>query len=79
MKHVCHPLNEKHESCLVELYRMYSRFLVRLQRFTLSQISNPRLAYDKQAVGINKLNGILPSMCKEAGLILGLRVVIAFA
>ena len=23
VKHVCHPLNEKDESCLVELYRMY--------------------------------------------------------
>ena len=29
--------------------------------------NSKRLAYDKQAVGINKLNGILPSMCKEAG------------
>ena len=25
------------------------------------------LAYDKQPVGINTLNAILPSMCKEAG------------
>ena len=29
--------------------------------------NSKRLAYDKQAVGINKLNGLLPSMCKEAG------------
>ena len=29
--------------------------------------NSKRLPYDKQAVGINKLNGILPSMCKEAG------------
>ena len=29
--------------------------------------NSERLAYDKQAVRINKLNGILPSMCKEAG------------
>ena len=29
--------------------------------------NSKRLAYDKQAVGINKLNGILPSVCKEAG------------
>ena len=29
--------------------------------------NSKRLAYDKQVVGINKLNGILPSMCKEAG------------
>jgi len=29
--------------------------------------NSKRFAYDKQAVGINKLNGILPSMWKEAG------------
>ena len=70
VKHVCHPLNEKHKSCLVELYRMY----IGLIQSTSSEITafyfkpnSERLAYDKQAVRINKLNGILPSMCKEAG------------
>ena len=29
--------------------------------------NSKRFADDKQAVGINKLNGILPSMCKEPG------------
>ena len=39
---------------------------MRLQHFTLKPNSK-RFAFEKQAVEINKLNGILPSMCKKAG------------
>ena len=70
VKHVCHPLIENDESCLVELYRMY----IGLVQSVSSEITafyfkpnSKRFAYDKQAVGINKLNGIPPSMSKEAG------------
>ena len=69
MKHVCHPLNEKHESCLVELFRMYIGLVESISSEITAFYFKPnskRLAYDKQVVGINKLNGILPSMCKEA-------------
>ena len=55
VKHVCHPLNEKHESCLVELYRMYSRFIVRLQRITLSQIPNVWFTINRQWESINSM------------------------
>ena len=70
VKHVCHPLNEKHESCLVELFRMYIGLVQSISSEITAFYFKPnskRLAYDKQVVGINKLNGILPSMCKEAG------------
>ena len=39
---------------------------MRLQRFTLKPNSK-RFAFNKQAVGINKLHGILPPMCKVTG------------
>ena len=70
VKHVCHPLNDKHESRLVELYRMYIGLVQSISSEVTAIYFKPnskRLAYDKQAVGINKLNAILPSMCKEAG------------
>ena len=70
VKHVCHPLNEKHESCLVELFRMYIGLVQSISSEITAFYFKPNskcLAYDKQVVGINKLNGILPSMCKEAG------------
>ena len=70
MKHVCHPLNEKDESCLVELYRMYIGLVLSVSSEITAFYLKPnskRFAYDKQAVGIYKLNGILTSMCKKAG------------
>ena len=70
VKHVCHPLNEKHESCLVELYRLYFGLVQSISSEITAFYFKPnskRLDYDKQAVGINKRNGILPSRCKEAG------------
>jgi len=70
VKHVCHPLNEKPESCLIELYRMYIGLVQSISSEVTALYFKPnskRLAYDKQAVGIKNLNGILSSMCKEAG------------
>ena len=70
VKHVCHSLNEKHECCLVELYLMYIGLVQSISREVTAFYSQPNsksLAYDKEPVGINTLNAILPSMCKEAG------------
>ena len=70
VKHVCHPLNEKHECCLAELYRMYIGLVQSIPSEVTAFCFKPnskRLAYDKQPVGIHTLNTILPSMYKEAG------------
>ena len=70
VKHVCHPLNEKYECCLVQLYHMYIGLVQSISREVTAFYFKPnskRLAYDKQPVGINKLNTMLLSMCKEAG------------
>ena len=69
MKHVCHPLHEKHESCLVELYKLYLGLVLSISIEVTAFYFKPnakRFVYDKQPVGINTLNAILPSMYEEA-------------
>ena len=81
MKHVCHPLNEKHKSCLVKLYQMYFG----LVQSTSSEITafyfkpnSKRLAYDKM---INRQWESINSMeyCRQCARkqVLSQRVVIA--
>lgn len=70
VKHICHDIGEKHEPCLLEIYRLY----IGLVEYRAKQIdafylrpSKTKLAFEKSAVGINTLNALLPNMCKEVG------------
>ena len=63
-KHVCHPLNGKHECCLGEIYSMYIGSVQACSNELTAFYFKPnfkRFCFDKQPVGITTLNNILPS------------------
>lgn len=71
IKHICHGIGEVHEPCILEFYQVY----IGLVQFKETKIdafyfrpSKSKLAFEKSVVGVNKLNEILPNMCKEAGI-----------
>ena len=70
VKHVCHSVEEKHEPCLVEIFRLYIG-LVETRAKEVSAFyfkpSKTKFSFDKVPVGINSLNKILPEMCEAAG------------
>ena len=69
VKHVCHSIEEKHEQCLVEIFRLYTGLVEthakEVTAFYLKP-SKTRFAFEKVPVGINSLNKILPEMCDAA-------------
>ena len=70
VKHVCHSIEEKHEPCLVEIFRLYVGLVeTHAKEVTAFYFKPPksRFAFDKAPVGINSLNKILPDMCDAAG------------
>ena len=70
-KHICHPLGERHERCLVEMYKLYVGLVQTIGKDCNAFYFRPsksKLRFEKAPVGINKLNDILPEMCKAAGL-----------
>ena len=63
VKHVCHPLNGKHECCLNEIYNMCTGLVQACSNEVTSFYFKPkskRFAFDKQPLGIKTLNNILP-------------------
>ena len=71
VKHICHPLGETHERCLVEMYKLYIGLVQTIGKDCNAFYFRPsksKLRFEKAPVGINKLNDILPEMCKAAGL-----------
>ena len=55
VKHVCHPLNRKHECCLHERYIMCTGFVQACSNEVTSFYTKPkskRFAFDKQPLGI---------------------------
>ena len=70
VKHVCHSIEEKHEPCLVEIFRLYVGLVETHAKEVTAFYFKPsktRFANDKAPVGINSLNKILPDMCDAAG------------
>ena len=70
VKHVCHSIEEKHEPCLVEIFRLYVGLVETHAKEVTAfyfEPSKTRFAFDKAPVGINSLNKILPDMCDAAG------------
>ena len=69
--HVCHEEGEKHERCLVELYKLHTS-LVKCEKPTVDVFyfrpNTKDFAYSKSPVGINTLSKILPDMCSSAGI-----------
>ena len=66
--HTCHRLGEEHEPCLVD------RLYIGLCEIKCEEIkafyfkpSQTKLAFERSPVDINTLNGILPWLCKDAG------------
>ena len=58
VKHVCHPVNGKHECCLDEIYNLYLGLVQACSNKVTAFYFKPnskRFAFDKQPVGINTL------------------------
>lgn len=71
VKHIFHPLGERHERCLVEMYKLYIGLVQTIgedRNAFYFRPSKSKLRFEKAPVGINRLNDILPEMCKAAGL-----------
>ena len=71
VKHICHPLGERHERCLAEMYKLYIGLVQTIGKDCNAFYFRPsksKLRFEKAPVGRNELNDILPEMCKAAGL-----------
>ena len=70
VRHVCHKDGEKHERCLVELYKEYIDFIkienCKVDAFYFRPLTKG-FGFAKSPVGVNTLSKILPDMCKAIG------------
>lgn len=70
--HYCHGDNEdEHKPCLVDMFKQYISLVRGLERIDEAFYFRPSKTdykFDNAPVGIHKLNSILPSLMKEAGL-----------
>ena len=65
VKHVCHSTEEKHEPCLVEIFRLYLGLVeTHANKVTAFYFkpSKTKVPFDKVPVGINSMNKILHEM-----------------
>ena len=71
VRHVCHEEGEKHERCLVEIYKCYME-LVKIEDPPMNAFyfrpKTKSLGFAKSPVGVNTLSKILPDMCKSVGI-----------
>ena len=71
VRHVCHEEGEKHERCLVEIYKYYIE-LVKIENPQMNAFyfrpKTKSLGFAKSPVGVNTLSKILPDMCKSVGI-----------
>jgi hypothetical protein len=68
-KHICHDMNGDHDPCILELYRLYIGLIQFKEKNAFYfRPRRTKFEFEKSVVGINTLNQILPSMCKEAGI-----------
>ena len=70
VKHVCHSTEEKHELCLMEIFRLYTGLVETHTKKVTAFYFKPlktKFVFNKVPVGINSLNKILPEMCEAAG------------
>lgn len=70
VKHVCHEVGQKHDPCLVDMYRLYIGLVEIFGKGMGAFYFKPnakKISFDKCPVGINSLNKILPDLCKAAG------------
>ena len=71
---MCHKSGEKHEHCLLSLYKLYFSKIDKLPEGIESFYFKPHrdksvFRYENSAVGMNTLNSILPEkLCVRAGL-----------
>ena len=74
VEHVCHKSGEKHEHCLLSLYKLYLSKVDKLAEGKESFHFKPHrdksvFRYEDSVVGMNTLNSILPEkLCVRAGL-----------
>ena len=71
VRHICHEVGEKHDPCLVDMYRLYVGLVECIGKDMEAFYFRPnakKFSFDKSPVGVNTLNQILPTMCKAAGL-----------
>lgn len=73
VNHICHdPIeNGSHYRCLVDYYRMYFELIGCLSKISSTFYFRPnrsKFVFDDVAVGIHKLNNIVPELMQTAGL-----------
>ena len=64
LKHVCHPLNGKHECCLVEIYHMYLGLVQDYSNKVTAfyfKLNCKRFTFDEQPLRINTLKVVHPA------------------
>ena len=69
IKHICHNVGEKHNPCLLEVYRMYNGLVqckAKESDCFYLRAAKHKFSFEKSLVGINTLNAILPNKCKKA-------------
>jgi hypothetical protein len=71
IRHICHENGEEHNPCLLVLYQMYIglvQFKAKGNDAFYFRPNQSKLSFDNGPVRVNKLNAILPKMCKEVGI-----------
>ena len=71
IEHICHEVGEKHERCILELYKLYFGLTQSIGKYNFALYFRPSMknfSYVKSPVGVNSLNAILPDMCKKVGI-----------
>ena len=70
LKHICHEVSQKHDPCLVDMYRLHIGLVEIFGKGMRAFCFKPnakKFSFDKCPVGINSLNKTLPDICKAAG------------
>ena len=71
IKHICNNLGDKHNPCLLEVYRMYIGIVeckAKESDCFYLRAAKHKFFFEKSPVRINTLSAILPNMCQEAGI-----------
>ena len=73
IKRICRNVGEKHNPCLLEVYRMYIGLVeckAKVSDCFYLRAAKHKFSFEKSPVGIHMLNAILPNMCKEVGILI---------
>jgi len=71
IKHICHNVGEKHNPCLLEVYRMHIGLVeckAKVSDCFYLRAAKHKFSFEKSPVGIHTPNAILSNMCKEVGI-----------